>query len=240
MKSLLKIQNVSKHFGGFAALSDVSLEIAAGERFGLIGPNGSGKTTLINCVSGALRNESGAIVFLGRDVTRLPAYRRTRLGIARSFQVPRPFASMSVLENLLVALQYVVHLDDRKSSDEAMGILERMGLAGKAQVQSNRLTQVELRKLELARAMAARPRLLISDEAMAGLAPAEVDEVLPILFKLNEAGITIIMIEHIMQAVMRFSQRVVCLDAGRIICEAAPAEIVRTLRPTLVEAALED
>jgi branched-chain amino acid transport system ATP-binding protein len=227
MTPLLKIESVSKHFGGFAALTDVSLEIAPGERFGLIGPNGSGKTTLINCVSGALRNERGSIVFAGEDVTRLPAYRRTRRGIARSFQVPRPFTSMSVLENLLVALQYVVHLDNRKAKDEAMSILEHMGLAAKAETQSNRLTQVELRKLELARAMAAKPKLLISDEAMAGLAPAEVDEVLPILFRLNESGITIIMIEHIMHAVMRFSQRVVCLDAGRIICEAAPAEIVR-------------
>jgi branched-chain amino acid transport system ATP-binding protein len=223
MTPLLKIQSVSKHFGGFAALTDVSLEIAPGERFGLIGPNGSGKTTLINCVSGSLRNERGSIVFSGEDVTRLPAWQRTRRGIARSFQVPRPFASMSVLENLLVPLEYV----GRGKPDEAFEILQQIGLADKAETQSNQLTQIELRKLELARAMAARPRLLISDEAMAGLSPAEVDEVLPILFKLNEAGITIIMIEHIMHAVMRFSQRVVCLDAGRIICEGTPESIVR-------------
>ena len=227
MAPLLKIRGVSKHFGGFAALTDVSIDIAPGERFGLIGPNGSGKTTLINCVSGLLRNEVGDIVFQEKSVTRLSAYRRTRLGIARSFQIPRPFASMSVLENLMVPLEYVVNLNDAQSEQEAMAILERMGLADKARTPSNRLSQVELRKLELARAMAARPRLLISDEAMAGLAPNEIDEVLPILFQLNESGITIIMIEHIMQAVMRFSQRVVCLDAGRIICEAAPAEIVK-------------
>ena len=223
MNSLLKIQGVSKNFGGFAALTDVSLEIAQGERFGLIGPNGSGKTTLINCVSGSLRNERGSIVFAGEDVTRLPAYQRTRRGIARSFQVPRPFASMSVLENLLVPLEYA----GRGKLDEAFGILQQIGLADKAGTQANRLTQIELRKLELARAMAARPRLLISDEAMAGLSPSEVDEVLPILFKLNEAGITIIMIEHIMHAVMRFSQRVVCLDAGQIICEGTPQSIVK-------------
>ncbi|MBW8907374.1 MAG: ABC transporter ATP-binding protein [Betaproteobacteria bacterium] len=191
MAALLQVKNVSKHFGGFTALSAVSLEIAPGERFGLIGPNGSGKTTLINCVSGALRNESGSIVFDGEEVSRLAAYQRTRRGIARSFQVPRPFHSMTVLENLLVP------------------------------------TQVELRKLELARAMAARPRLLISDEAMAGLSGGEVDEVLAILFKLNDKGITIIMIEHIMQAVMRFSQRIVCLDAGKIICEGTPTSIVQ-------------
>ena len=223
---LLQIRSVSKSFGGFAALSDVSIEIAQGERFGLIGPNGSGKTTLINCVAGALRNESGSIAFAGEDVTGLPAYQRTRRGIARSFQVPRPFRSMSVLENLMVPLQYVVHEKDRDSRETALGLLKSIGLLEKAEAPSSQLSQVELRKLELARAMAARPRLLISDEAMAGLSGSEVEEVLKILFDLNATGITIIMIEHIMQAVMRFSQRVVCLDAGRIICEGSPAEIV--------------
>ena len=227
MTPFLQIRSVSKHFGGFAALNDVSIDIAEGERFGLIGPNGSGKTTLMNCVAGSLRNDAGSIVFQGRDVSRLPAHRRTRLGIGRTFQLPRPFASMSVLENLVVPLEYVAHLNDANSQKEAMEILTRIGLADKAAIPSNRLSQVELRKLELARAMAARPRLLISDEAMAGLSSTEVREVLDILFKLNETGITIIMIEHIMQAVMRFSQRVVCLDAGKVICEGTPEEIVK-------------
>ena len=227
---LLKIQSVSKSFGGFVALSGVNLEIARGERFGLIGPNGSGKTTLISCVSGALRNESGSIKFDGEEVSRLAAYQRTRRGIARSFQIPRPFHSMSVLENLMVPLEYIVHKGSLHVSDtrsEALILLEQMGLGEKADTPSNQLSQVELRKLELARAMAARPRLLISDEAMAGLSGSEVEEVLKILFDLNARGITIIMIEHIMQAVMRFSQRVVCLDAGKIICEGTPAEIVK-------------
>ena len=226
MASLLRVENVSKHFGGFTAVNNVSLGIADGERFGLIGPNGSGKTTLINCISGALRNESGRIVFQGKEIGGLAAYKRTRLGIARSFQIPRPFHSMSVLENLLVPSAYVVHLGEAEGEAKAMEILSGMGLAEKAHAAASQLSQVELRKLELARAMAAKPRLLISDEAMAGLAGNEVDEVLKILFDLNAQGITIIMIEHIMQAVMRFSQRVVCLDAGRIICEGAPAEIV--------------
>jgi branched-chain amino acid transport system ATP-binding protein len=228
-KPLLKIEKVSKQFGGFTALDGVSLGIAAGERFGLIGPNGSGKTTLINCVSGALANDGGAIEFDGEEISRLPAYQRTRRGIARSFQIPRPFASMSVLENLIVPLEYVVHRGSLHTADtraEALEILRGMGLADKADTPSSQLSQVELRKLELARAMAARPRLLISDEAMAGLSGNEISEVLEILFKLNAAGITVIMIEHIMQAVMKFSQRVVCLDAGRIICEGAPAAIV--------------
>jgi branched-chain amino acid transport system ATP-binding protein len=226
---LLQVKGVSKHFGGFTALAEVSVEIAPGERFGLIGPNGSGKTTLINCVSGLLRNDGGSIVFDGEEISRLPAYQRARRGIARSFQVPRPFGGMSVQENLQVPLEYLAHRRTLHTADtaaEAMEILEAIGLADKARTPSNRLSQVELRKLELARAMAARPRLLISDEAMAGLSGSEVDEVLQILFRLNEQGITIIMIEHIMQAVMRFSQRVVCLDAGRIICEGSPAEIV--------------
>src|SRR5690349_18893662 len=171
--ALLEVKGVSKSFGGFTALDDVDLSVAPGERLGLIGPNGSGKTTLINCVSGALRNEGGLIRFAGEDVTGLPAHQRTRRGIARSFQIPRPFWSMSVLENLVVPLEYVAHRLSLQAVDvrpEAMAILEKMGLADKAGAPSARLSQVELRKLELARAMAARPKLLISDEAMAGLA----------------------------------------------------------------------
>jgi branched-chain amino acid transport system ATP-binding protein len=225
-QALLEVKDVRKQFGGFTALDGVSIDIAPGERFGLIGPNGSGKTTLINCISGALRNDAGSIRFNDSEISRLPAYRRTRLGIARSFQIPRPFHSMTVLENLLVPSAYVTHLSDAEGTGKAMEILRGIRLADKAHALANQLSQVELRKLELARAMAARPRLLISDEAMAGLAGTEVDEVLDILFKLNESGITIIMIEHIMQAVMRFSQRVVCLDAGKIICQGTPTEIV--------------
>ena len=230
MSALLSVQGVQKRFGGFTALDGVDVEIAEGERFGLIGPNGSGKTTLINCISGALLNDGGRIVFGGDEISRMPAYKRTRLGIARSFQIPRPFASMSVLENLVVPLEYVVHRHSLHTADtraEAMAILADMGLAAKADTPSSQLSQVELRKLELARAMAARPKLLISDEAMAGLSGNEVGEVLEILFRLNAAGITIIMIEHIMQAVMKFSQRIVCLDAGKIICEGAPEAIVK-------------
>ena len=228
--ALLTVNGVSKRFGGFVALYGVSLALAPGERLGLIGPNGSGKTTLINCIYGTLRNDGGSVVFEGDDLNGMSAYQRTRRGIARSYQLPRPFSSMTVLENLIVPLEFVVHRGSLHKSDthaEAMDILRMLGLADKADTPSTRLSQVELRKLELARAMAARPRLLISDEAMAGLSSTEVDEVLAILYKLNETGIAIIMIEHIMHAVMRFSQRVICLDAGRIICEGAPDAIVK-------------
>jgi branched-chain amino acid transport system ATP-binding protein len=228
-EALLRVDGVSKRFGGFTALESISVDIRPGERFGLIGPNGSGKTTLINCISGVLPSDGGSIRFDGNDITRLPAYKRTRRGIARSFQVPRPFRSMTVLENLLVAIDFAVighGLSTRQADDEVFAILEKIGLADKAHVSSGQLSQVELRKMELARAMAARPKLLISDEAMAGLAGSEVDEVLDVLFKLNAEGITVIMIEHIMQAVMRFSERVMCLDAGRVICEGSPQAVM--------------
>jgi branched-chain amino acid transport system ATP-binding protein len=231
---LLRIDAVTKRFGGFVALDDVSVDIRPGERFGLIGPNGSGKTTLINCISGAIRAEAGTVVFRGEDITQLPAHIRTRRGIARSFQIPRPFKSMTVAENLMVALDFAAIGDDfvvaAQRRDTVMSILTQTGLAAKADLSTTGLSQVELRKMELARAMATHPKLLISDEAMAGLSSSEVDEVLDLLIKLASQGITIIMIEHIMQAVMRFSQRVMCLDAGKIIAIGAPAEVMANQR----------
>jgi len=225
---LLDVQGLSKHFGGFTALDQVSLHVGKGERFGLIGPNGSGKTTMINCISGALLNETGKILFQGRDITGLKPHQRTRLGIARSFQLPRPFASMTVLENLCIPLEYAAKERSTMAGrqEEAMAILELIGLADKARDHSGGLTQIDMRKLELARAMAAKPDLLISDEAMAGLSGSEVDEILDRLFTLNERGVGVIMIEHVMKAVMRFSQRIVVLDAGTKIAEGTPDEIV--------------
>ncbi len=226
MENILEVKDLGKNFGGFTALSGVNLSLRKGERLGLIGPNGSGKTTLINCISGALRNDHGTIHFQGKSIVHLPAHSRTRLGIARSFQLPRPFRSMSVLENLMVPLAYVGGVSGAKARNQAMEILDEMGLADKADSSSASLSQVELRKMELARAMAAKPHLLISDEAMAGLSGSEVDDVLDILIELNKSGITIIMIEHLMHAVMRFSERLVCLDAGQVICDGDPQTVV--------------
>jgi branched-chain amino acid transport system ATP-binding protein len=233
---LLDVQTVTKRFGGFSALADVSLQVHGGERLGLIGPNGSGKTTLINCIAGVLGTDGGRILFQGTDITTLAAHRRTRLGIARSFQIPKPFTSMTVLDNLGIPLAYAAHAHSSRVdvASEAMEILRLIGLDAKAGVSSVALTLIELRKLELARAMAVKPKLLISDEAMAGLSSAEVDEILAILSTLNAQGITIIMIEHIMRAVMRFSNRIVVLDAGRTIAEGTPDEI---LHNTAVEKA---
>ncbi len=231
---LLRIVALTKRFGGFTALDNVSVDIRPGERFGLIGPNGSGKTTLINCISGAFRTEAGTVMFRDEDITPLQPHMRTRCGIARSFQIPRPFKSMTVGENLMVALDFAAGFDELVSAaqrrDTMMSILTRMGLASKVDVSATKLSQVELRKMELARAMATHPKLLISDEAMAGLSSSEVDEVLDLLMSLASQNITIIMIEHIMQAVMRFSDRVMCLDAGKIIAIGAPSEVVANQR----------
>jgi branched-chain amino acid transport system ATP-binding protein len=228
-KTLLEVDGLVKRFGGFTALNRVSIHVKEGERFGLIGPNGSGKTTLINCVSGTLTADEGRISFDGRDITRDPPHRRTRLGIARTFQIPKPFASMTVRENLGIPLEYAGHARSHEAGAEVEDILRDIGLDAKAHLRPAGLTQIEMRKLELARAMAARPKLLISDEAMAGLSHAEVDDILAILFRLSAQGITIIMIEHIMRAVMRFSERIVVLDAGELIAEGTPDEIVTNL-----------
>jgi branched-chain amino acid transport system ATP-binding protein len=226
---ILDVKGVTKRFGGFVALNGIDFHLDEGERLGLIGPNGSGKTTMINCISGALFNDEGTITFKGRDITRLAAHRRTRQGIVRSFQIPRPFRTMTVIENLMIPIDYAGPHHDGKASTEAEAreILDLVGFRDRAHANSGRLTQVDMRKLELARALAAKPHLLISDEAMAGLSSSEVDDILEILFKLNERGVAVIMIEHIMRAVLRFSQRVIVLDAGRKIAEGTPDRIVK-------------
>ena len=225
--ALVAVRGLTKRFGGFTALDGVSLCVQPGERFGLIGPNGSGKTTLINCVGGALIADAGHVLFDAADVTRLPAHRRARLGIARSFQIPRPFAGMTVQENVAVPLEYAAGVRGGSVAREAVAILDLVGLAARAHDGAASLTQVDMRKLELARALAVRPRLLIVDEAMAGLAHAEVDEILAILRRFNDDGITIVMVEHIMRAVMSFSERVAVLDAGRLIAEGTPQAVMR-------------
>ncbi len=228
-EQVLQVDGLTKMFGGFVALDKVSLHLDRGERLGLIGPNGSGKTTMINCISGALVNDEGSIVFEGRNIMGVPAYKRARLGIARSFQIPRPFKTMTVLENLCVPLDFAAwgRTEHRNIREQAMEILETIGFADRANELSADLTQVDLRKLELARAMAGKPSLLVSDEAMAGLSSSEVDEILEILMTLNDRGVAVIMIEHIMRAVMRFCERIVVLDAGHKIAEGTPEEIVQ-------------
>jgi branched-chain amino acid transport system ATP-binding protein len=237
---LLTVAGLGKRFGGFVALSNVELKVMEGERLGLIGPNGSGKSTLVNCLCGALTNDTGQVTFSGNKLNGLSAHKRTRLGIARSFQLPRPFPTLTLAENIRVPILYAadaktgrVATDPRQRCDE---LLDMVGLLPKADRKPIDLTQIEMRKLELARAMASEPRLLIADEVMAGLSHREVDDILSLLIKLNKQGITIILIEHIMRAVLAFSQRLVVLVAGRKIADGNPQDVVR--QPDVVAAYL--
>jgi branched-chain amino acid transport system ATP-binding protein len=230
---LLQVQALSKRFGGFVALDGIDLEVQPGERLGLIGPNGSGKSTLVNCICGTLRNEGGTIRFDGQPIDGLAAHQRTRKGLARSFQLPRPFVSLTLLENLRVPLLYSVHARQgflrtpAEVEDRCADLLHQVGLEAKARRWPRDLTQVEMRKLELARAMATEPKLLIADEAMAGLSNSEIGDILALLVRLNAQGITIILIEHIMRAVMSFSHRLVVLVSGRKIADGPADEVVR-------------
>jgi len=232
MTHLLEVSNLGKRFGGFVALENISLSVRAGERVGLIGPNGSGKSTLVNCICGTLRNEAGSVRFDGHLLDGATTHQRTRRGLARTFQLPRPFASLSLADNLRIPLLYTVAarggLHSTRDIETRCGdLLREVGLDGKGQRLPRELTQVEMRKLELARAMAAEPRLLIADESMAGLTHSEIEDILTLLKRLNEHGVTIILIEHIMRAVMSFSQRLVVLVSGRKIADGDPSAVVR-------------
>ena len=230
---LLQVAGLSKRFGGFVALESIDFAVTEGERVGLIGPNGSGKSTLVNCICGTLTNETGSVRFNGETVDGLITHERTRRGLARSFQLPRPFVTLTVAQNLRVPLLYTVNARPGPSLSAAeidarcAELLRLVALDDKADKYPRDLTQVEMRKLELARAMAAEPKLLLADEAMAGLSQSEVDDIVGLLIRLNERGITIVLIEHIMRAVMKFSQRLVVLVSGRKIADGKPDAVIR-------------
>jgi branched-chain amino acid transport system ATP-binding protein len=221
---ILRAEGVGKRFGGFTALSGVELEVRRGERLGLIGPNGSGKSTFTNCLAGSFAGHDGHFTFKGQNLSGMKAHQRARIGLARTFQLPRPFKGLTVLENIRVPLSYGGR--HAVNDAQALACLEDVELAGKAHRLPRELTQVELRRLELARATALNPDLLIADEAMAGLSHTEVDQILALLFRLNANGTTIIMIEHVMRAVTEFSQRLAVLVAGRKVADGAPQDVL--------------
>jgi branched-chain amino acid transport system ATP-binding protein len=226
--NILEATGITKRFGGFTALASFDFTLAKGERLGLIGPNGSGKSTFVNCLTGITAAEEGSIAFDGIDITRTPAWLRARRGLARTYQIPRPFRGMTIQENIEVPLRFAVgHKSASAISELAQTILGQVALADKANLSPKGLTQVELRKLELGRALAARPKVLIADEVMAGLSDSEVDEILDLLNRLNTDGISILLIEHIMRAVMMFSQRIIVIVAGSKIADGLPDEVMK-------------
>jgi branched-chain amino acid transport system ATP-binding protein len=226
--NILEASGVTKRFDGFAALTNVDFVLSKGERVGLIGPNGSGKSTLVNCLTGILAPDEGSITFDSYEITKTPAWLRAKRGLARTYQIPRPFRGMTVRENVEVPLRFAVgHTSARTITEAALVILEQVGLVAKAELSPKGLTQVELRKLELGRALAAQPKVLIADEVMAGLSESEVDEILELLNQLNAEGISIMLIEHIMRAVMLFSQRIIVIVAGCKIADGLPNDVMK-------------
>jgi len=226
---LLEGKGVTKYFGGLAALKDVDFEIEEGEIVGLIGPNGSGKTTLLNCISGVLVPTSGRIYFLGQDITGLKPHKICKLGIGRTFQIPRPFMNMTVLENTMVCTD-----GDRERALEAV---RHVNLEEKINVLSKTLTFHERRRLEIARALAVNPKIILLDEVAAGLNPKEIVEFTGLIRKIrDELGITILWVEHVMKAIMTTAERIMVLNKGTKITEGTPKEVAEN--PEVIEAYL--
>jgi branched-chain amino acid transport system ATP-binding protein len=233
--SLLKLQHLSKSFGGLKAVQDVSLEVPRGGLTALIGPNGAGKTTLFALMSGFLQPDQGQVIFDGQDITHRPPHDNARRGLTRTFQIVQPFAAQTVRENIAVG----AHLHHRRRSDAldaAEHIARRVGLAPQLDKLASDLTVAGRKRLEMARALATQPKLLLLDEVLAGLNPHEVQEMLPVLRGLQAEGLTLLMIEHVMQAVMSLAQQVWVLSQGQLIAHGTPAEVTR--HPRVIEAYL--
>jgi branched-chain amino acid transport system ATP-binding protein len=225
---MLQVDRISKHFGGLRALSDVSFAVAQGEIVGLIGPNGSGKSTAFNVITGFLPATSGTVMFNGETITGLPAHEVARRGMARTFQLVRPFPHLTTLDNVLAGCLFgrAAMASKKEAEPRAYQVLEQVGLVQKANVLARDLTIMERKWLEVARALAGNPTLLLLDEFMAGLNPKEIPEALALIRQLNESGITIIVVEHIMKAITNVCQRVIVLNAGQKLAEGTAVEVI--------------
>jgi branched-chain amino acid transport system ATP-binding protein len=226
--SLLEVEGLCKSFGGLKAIHNLNLAVREGEIVGIIGPNGSGKTTALNLVTGFLKPDSGKVIFRGEDITGIPRYRVSQRGIGRTFQLVKPFLESTALENVLVGRAYGHDSarDLEGAEEEAVGFLRTVGLAEKAGAAARDLTVMQRKRLELARALATRPRLLLLDEYMAGLNPGEAENACELIRALRDSNITIMVVEHIVKAIVGVSDRVVVLNMGEKIAEGPPDEIV--------------
>ena len=232
--TLLSLDKVSKSFGGVAAVRSVSLTVEAGEILGVMGPNGSGKTTLFNLVSGALAPSEGEIQFMGERVNGLPPHQICRRGLARTFQLVRPFLGLTVLENVLVGLGYGCRrVTGSAARDRAKELLSSVGLDGQSTRPAHTLTVMDRKRLELARALGTSPKLLMLDEFMAGLTPVETAEAMRLIRALQNQGLTLILVEHIVWALLDLSQRIIVLSAGEKIAEGPPGSIAKD--PQVIE-----
>lgn len=226
MAQLLELKNLSKGFGAIQVSDDLSFGLEAGTALGVIGPNGAGKTSMFNLITGTLRPDSGDILFSGENVSRQSAASRARAGIARSFQVPQPFSGMSVFENTLVAATTAAGMAVAEANRHCLDVLEQTGLIEKVNQRAGSLTLLERKRLELARALAAKPQLLLLDEIAGGLTEHECQELVAVIQSLRPTGITIIWIEHIVHALMAVVDRLLVLDFGRKIADGAPATVM--------------
>jgi branched-chain amino acid transport system ATP-binding protein len=223
---VLRLEDVSMAFGGLMAVQDVSFEVAPGEIVGLIGPNGAGKTTVFNAVSGYYKPTRGRISFLGRDITGRPPYELAAMGIGRTFQIVKPFAGLSVLENILVA-SYLRYPRQAEARQKAWEVLKFIGLSDRAHLPAAGLTVAGRKRLEMGKALALEPKLLLLDEVVAGLNPTEGDQTVRLIMRIRDAGVTILIVEHIMRVIMSISTRLIVLNYGQMIAQGSPEAVAQ-------------